>query len=88
MPLQSSASGFVTGFCQGIACQRQQYWQADITHQGTCQDKIVLLRTQGHVDMVTEKNADVVHDFHKDALKLVRAGDWLKVRICLSARLS
>lgn len=29
--------------------------------------------------MVTEKNSDVIHDFHKDALKLVRNGDWLKV---------
>ena len=28
---------------------------------------------------VTEKNADVVHDFHQDALKLQLAGDWLKV---------
>ncbi len=35
--------------------------------------------TQGHVDMVTEKNSDIIHDFHKDALKLVRNGDWLKV---------
>ena len=36
---------------------------------------------QGHVDMVTEKNSDVQHDFHKDALKLVQKGNWLKVRI-------
>ena len=34
---------------------------------------------QGHVDMVTEKNSDIVHDFHQDALKLQLAGDWLKV---------
>ncbi|KAK9818925.1 hypothetical protein WJX74_001245 [Apatococcus lobatus] len=33
---------------------------------------------QGHVDMVTEKNSSVVHDFNKDPLKLVRNGDWLK----------
>lgn len=38
---------------------------------------------QGHVDMVTEKNSDVNHDFHKDALKLVRNGDWLKVSVLL-----
>ena len=29
--------------------------------------------------MVTEKNADVQHDFFKDPLKLQRNGDWLKV---------
>ena len=39
---------------------------------------------------VTEKNADVVHDFHQDALKLQLAGDWLKVAcpycaLCLPA---
>ena len=39
---------------------------------------------QGHIDMVCEKNNDVQHDFHKDALKLVKKGDWLKVpAICL-----
>ena len=36
---------------------------------------------QGHIDMVCEKNNDVQHDFHKDALKLVKKGDWLKVHL-------
>lgn len=30
--------------------------------------------------MVCEKNNDVVHDFYKDPLKLVKNGEWLKVR--------
>lgn len=34
---------------------------------------------QGHIDMVCEKNNDVQHDFHKDALKLIKKGEWLKV---------
>ena len=34
---------------------------------------------QGHIDMVCEKNSDVQHDFFKDALKLVKKGEWLKV---------
>ena len=34
---------------------------------------------QGHIDMVCEKNNDVVHDFYQDPLKLVRNGEWLKV---------
>lgn len=33
---------------------------------------------QGHLDMVCEKNQDVDFDFSKDALKLVRDGDWIR----------
>ena len=33
---------------------------------------------QGHLDMVCEKNKDVDFDFTKDALRLVRDGDWIR----------
>lgn len=33
---------------------------------------------QGHIDMVCEKNSDKVFDFARDALTLVRDGDWIK----------
>jgi len=33
---------------------------------------------QGHLDMVCEKNEAVDFDFTKDAIRLVRDGDWLK----------
>jgi dipeptidase D len=33
---------------------------------------------QGHLDMVCEKNADVVHDFLKDPIRFVRNGDIIK----------
>lgn len=33
---------------------------------------------QGHVDMVTEKNADSSHNFFQDPITLVRDGDWLR----------
>ncbi|MCL2362155.1 MAG: aminoacyl-histidine dipeptidase [Defluviitaleaceae bacterium] len=33
---------------------------------------------QGHLDMVCEKNADTVHDFLKDPIKLYVDGDYLK----------
>ena len=36
-----------------------------------------LVTVQSHLDMVCEKNKDVVHDFLKDPLKLKRDGDWL-----------
>ena len=32
---------------------------------------------QGHLDMVCEKNESVQHDFDKDAIKVVRKGEWL-----------
>ena len=32
---------------------------------------------QGHLDMVCEKNESVAHDFDKDAIKVVRKGEWL-----------
>ena len=32
---------------------------------------------QGHIDMVTEKNADTVHDFMVDPIQLLREGDWI-----------
>lgn len=32
---------------------------------------------QAHLDMVQEKNADVVHDFATDPIRPVRDGDWL-----------
>jgi dipeptidase D len=33
---------------------------------------------QGHIDMVCEKNRDIIHDFFNDPIKLVRDGDWIK----------
>ncbi len=32
---------------------------------------------QGHLDMVCEKNESVQHDFDKDAIRVVRKGEWL-----------
>ena len=33
---------------------------------------------QSHVDMVCEKNNDVVHDFMKDPIQIVIEGEWMK----------
>lgn len=35
---------------------------------------------QSHIDMVCEKNADVVFDFEKDAIQTYVDGDWLKAK--------
>lgn len=39
--------------------------------------KVIL---QGHVDMVCEKNSDVIHDFDKDPITTYVDGDWLKAK--------
>jgi dipeptidase D len=35
---------------------------------------------QGHLDMVCEKNSDVVHDFTKDAIQAEIKGDWVQAK--------
>lgn len=35
---------------------------------------------QSHLDMVCEKDANVVHDFYNDPINLILEGDWLKAR--------
>lgn len=35
---------------------------------------------QAHLDMVCEKNSDVVHDFSKDPIEAYLDGDWVKAR--------
>lgn len=37
--------------------------------------KVIL---QSHVDMVCEKNSDVIHDFENDPIKTIIDGEWLK----------
>ncbi|HPI38743.1 MAG TPA: beta-Ala-His dipeptidase, partial [Ignavibacteriaceae bacterium] len=35
---------------------------------------------QGHIDMVCEKNSDVVHDFDNDPIQCYVDGDWVKAK--------
>jgi dipeptidase D len=35
---------------------------------------------QGHMDMVNEKNSDIVHDFLKDPIKAEIKGDWVEAQ--------
>lgn len=44
-------------------------------HKGRENAPTVVL--QGHLDMVCEKNENIAHDFDKDAIRVVRKGDWL-----------
>jgi dipeptidase D len=45
---------------------------------GKEQSKTIVL--QAHMDMVCEKNANVEHDFLKDAIKTYIDGDWIRAR--------
>ncbi len=36
---------------------------------------------------VTEKNNDTKHDFFTDPIRLIRQGDWLKVRVPTERRM-
>jgi dipeptidase D len=38
-------------------------------------ERVPMVCLQGHLDMVCEKNKEVVHDFAKDPIELVRTGD-------------
>ncbi|KAG1658662.1 hypothetical protein FOA52_007868 [Chlamydomonas sp. UWO 241] len=54
---------------QGILCRRfASRVRAGTGHRGI----------HGHIDMVTEKNDDVVHDFLSDPIRFRLDGEWLK----------
>jgi dipeptidase D len=75
----------VVAWLKSFAEERGLEWSQDaqgnvvIRHPGTMSGKqappVII---QNHVDMVTEKNEDTVHDFSKDPIRLVRDGDWIK----------
>ncbi len=46
----------------------------------TCKDTLSALVLQAHVDMVCEKNGDILHDFEKDPIQLLKEGGWVKAR--------
>jgi len=43
-------------------------------------EKAVTVILQGHMDMVCEKNSDVVHDFSCDAIEAEIKGDWMQAK--------
>jgi len=43
-------------------------------------DKAESVILQGHMDMVCEKNSDVVHDFSQDAIKAEIKGEWAQAK--------
>lgn len=83
----------VQGYLRHFAASR------NLRHQEDAAGNIVIVRPgsgggegahpviiQGHIDMVTEKDADVQHDFFKDPIKLQQQGEWLSVSDDLQRR--
>jgi len=74
----------VIAWLKGYAQDRGLEWEQDtvgnivIRRPGTGGgENAPAVIVQGHVDMVTEKNADTKHDFTTDPIRLVRDGDWI-----------
>lgn len=84
IPRPSKHEGRVLDWLKGFAKERGLEWQQDSVGNivirrpgsggGEAAPPVIV---QGHVDMVTEKNADSAHDFMKDAIRLVRKDDWI-----------
>ena len=66
---------------RGLYCYQDEALNVLIVKEATpdCADKPALL-LQGHMDMVCEKNSDVVHDFLTDPIVPYIDGDWMRAR--------
>ena len=70
-----------------VAGSRKLEWQRDKVGNvvvkkpaSAGKEKAIGVILQGHLDMVCEKNSDVVHDFGKDPLKAEVKGEWVQAR--------
>lgn len=77
---EKGIADYLCGFAEktGLECYRDSVHNILIKKKaspGYENRPAVLL--QGHTDMVCEKNADTVHDFEKDGLKLYEKHGWL-----------
>ncbi len=62
----------------GLAAKRDKVGNVIVSKPATPgREKAPGIILQGHLDMVPEKNSDVVHDFLKDPIRAVVDGDWV-----------
>ncbi len=80
---EQAISDYLMSFARqrGLACYQDEALNVLIVKEATpdCADKPALL-LQGHMDMVCEKNSDVIHDFAKDPIVPYIDGDWMRAR--------
>ncbi len=63
---------------RGLACHRDSANNVLIRAAATRgKEAAPALLLQGHIDMVCEKNADTLHDFETDPIRLMRDGEYL-----------
>lgn len=62
-----------------LECARDEFGNVVIRKPATPgKENLTPVVMQGHLDMVAEKNSDVVHDFDKDPIKPFVDGDWVR----------
>lgn len=80
---EQAISDYLMAFARerGLECYQDETLNVFIVKDATpdCADKPALL-LQGHMDMVCEKNSDVVHDFLTDPIVPYVDGDWMRAR--------
>lgn len=64
---------------KGLAAKRDEVGNVLISKPASPgKESAVPVILQSHMDMVCEKNADTQHDFHKDPIRPVIEGEWVK----------
>lgn len=80
---EMALSDYIVRFAEerGLYCRQDDRYNVVVKKPGSagCENAAPLI-VQGHIDMVCEKNADVVHDFQKDPLDLYTDGDFIRAR--------
>lgn len=80
---EMALSNYIVGFAKerGLYCRQDDRYNVVIKKPGSkgYEDSPALI-VQGHIDMVCEKNADVVHDFMTEPLDLYIDGDFIRAR--------
>lgn len=80
---EMALSDYIVRFAEerGLYCRQDDRYNVVIKKPGSagCEAAPPLI-VQGHIDMVCEKNADVVHDFQNDPLDLYIDGDFIRAR--------
>lgn len=84
IPRASYHEEAVLDWIKSFADERKLPWHQDSAGNMVIQrpgmnggEQAATVIIQGHVDMVTEKNADSTHDFLRDPIRLLVEGDWL-----------
>ena len=80
---EKAVSDYIAAFAKehGLAYKQDEVWNVLVEKPASAgyenAEPVVL---QAHIDMVCEKNNDVVHDFEKDPLDLYVEDGWLHAR--------